>query len=685
MCPTDADELDVFRQEFSATTFWCGILLGGCGGQLLTRRGNVRVSHFAHFPDPDGLLPECGHRSRGIASADHLYVRTTTQKWLRDQGHTPRYRYHDHAESPAGSLVEIDLGGHTLMLHLDPATPPDWEATTEADVILGPGVPIDHRTLVRRGYVNRVKFISEGSQRVMVLGTELPHVGTDWSFGLTDCTVDEHGRLITPVVTRWKTALASAQQAPVPQPRTEKPESPVQIGALTRLIQQAVRQEETAVVRELRNIAQLQVPRCEGQALAHLQRAIEHADGWISRQDGARWHLFDRLEKAIGRGHDRDVTTLIHKIRKFLLNDVTATPQEAAVLEAADALLSEARRRAAQERREAKARREAAARERAARHAAEAEELMKLRQAQLQEQQEQARERKERNRARGRVQCILGQLRREGEALSSEQRQELVEELVLAAEGAGDILSLAEMHKVNEYAERVVVPVGEPDAPNVTASSTQPPVPELAPEKGDVDAAALSAHLVPTAAAVRGALKKAARERTSTSWSRLELQLGSARNASRCWSTSIGPEPATSRSCPPSSRRVTRTSPTSTTAESSPRSGWTPRMTTRTFAKSWKPTPSRPSPTGGPAETPSPPGRGARAPLPALPLGPAASGRDRVSVRRSSRRVAGRSGWAGRVRPGRCRTSLGVTDSACHRALRHARPSPVPSPRSRPL
>ncbi|MGY3676859.1 hypothetical protein [Streptomyces sp. TE33382] len=516
VCPTDADELDEFRQEFSGTTFWCGTLLGGCGGPLLTRRGYVRVSHFAHFPDPDGLLPECGRRSRGIASADHLYVRTATQKWLRRQGHTPRYRYHDHAEAPAGSLVEIDLGGHTLLLHMDTATPPDWEATTAADVILGPGVPIDHRTLIRRGYVNRVKFISEGNQRVMVLGTELPHVGTDWDFDLEDCTVDEHGRLITPVVTRWKTARVAAQQVPVPQPRTEKPESPVQIGALTRLIQQAVRQEETAAVRELRDTAQLQVPRCEGQALAHLQRAIEHAEGWISRQDRARRELFDRLEKAIGRGHDRDVSTLILTTRKFLLNDVAATRQEATVFEAVDALLSEARRRAAQERREADARRAAAARERAARHAAEAEELMKRRQAQLQEQQGQARERKERNRARGRVQSILGRLRREREALSSEQRQELVEELVLAAEEAGDILSLAEVHKVNEYAESAVVPVGEPDAPKATAPSTQPPEPKQEP-KPELDAATLPAHLVPISAAVRGALKKAARERTPTS------------------------------------------------------------------------------------------------------------------------------------------------------------------------
>ncbi|MFE6883778.1 hypothetical protein [Streptomyces sp. NPDC057702] len=31
-------------------------------------------------------------------------------------------------------------------------------------------------------------------------------MGTDWDFGLTDCTVDKHGRLSTPVVTRDRAA-----------------------------------------------------------------------------------------------------------------------------------------------------------------------------------------------------------------------------------------------------------------------------------------------------------------------------------------------------------------------------------------------------------------------------------------------------------------------------------------------
>lgn len=513
VCPTDADELDEFREEFAGTTFWCGILLGGCGGQLLTRRGNVRVSHFAHFPDPDGLLPECGRRSRGVASADHLYVRAATQTWLRRQGHTPRYRYIDHDDAPVGSLVEIKLDGRTLLLHMDPATPPDWDAAQAGDIILGPGVQVDSRTLVRRGYVNRVKFVSEGNQRVMMLGTELPHVGTDWDFELADCTVDEHGRLITPVVTRIEAARAAAERAPVPRPRREKPEAPVQIGTLTRLINNAVQKKETTTVRELRDTAQLQVPLCEGQALEHLQRAIDHANGLLDEQDRARRRLFAGLDEATRHGHVYKVTTLTPQIRRFIQGDSVTTPQEAGILQAADTLLQEARQQAAQKQRAADERRAAEAEERRRRRAAEAQE-------QHAQPVTQAQERKARNRARGQVQSITGRLRRE--KLSAQQQKHLVEELVLAAKEAGDHLSEAEQHKVNEWVERTAAPVEEPG----TAEKTSPaahPQPDTITEP-----AKLPDRLIPAASAVRVALKKAARERTATSWNRLEHQLGSA-------------------------------------------------------------------------------------------------------------------------------------------------------------
>ncbi len=512
VCPTDADELDEFREEFAGTTFWCGILLGGCGGQLLTRRGNVRVSHFAHFPDPDGLLPECGRRSRGVASADHLYVRAATQTWLRRQGHTPRYRYIDRDDVPVGSLVEIELDGRTLLLHMDSTTPPDWDGAEASDIILGPGVRVDYRTLVRRGYVNRVKFVSEGNQRVMKLGTELPMMGIDWDFELADCTVDEYGRLITPVVTRLEAARAAAERAPVPRPRSEKPEAPVQIGTLIRLINNAVQKEETTTVRELRGTARLQVPRCEGQALEHLQHAIDHASDFLDEQDSVRRRLFTGLDEAVRNGHAFKVTTLTPQVRQFIQGTVV-TPQEAGILRAADTLLREARQQAAQKRRAADERRAAAAREREERRAAAAQE----KQAQL---VTQAQERKARNRARGQVQSITGRLRRE--ELSAQQQRHLVKELVLAAKEAGDHLSEGEQHKVNEWVERITAPVEEPGTAEETSPAARPQPDAI------TEPAKLPDRLAPAVAAVRGALKKAARERTATSWNRLEHQLGSA-------------------------------------------------------------------------------------------------------------------------------------------------------------
>ncbi|MFI0036204.1 hypothetical protein ACH4NS_12025 [Streptomyces mutabilis] len=512
VCPTDANELDAFREEFAGTTLWCGILLGGCGGQLLTRRGNIRVSHFAHFPDPEGLLPECGRRSRGVASADHLYVRAATQTWLRRQGHTPRYRYIDHDDVPVGSLVEIELDGRTLLLHMDPTTTPDWDAAQASDIILGPGVQVDYRTLVRRGYVNRIKFVSEGNQRVMMLGTELPMMGTDWDFELADCTIDEHGRLITPVVTRLKAARAAAERAPVPRPRSEKPEAPVQIGTLIRLINNAVQKEETTTVRELRDTARLQVPRCEGQALEHLQHAIDHANDLLAEQDRVRRRLFASLDEAVRNGHVYKVTTLSPQVRRFLQGDPVTTPQEACILKAADTLLREARQQAAQKRRAADERRAAAAREWERRRAAAAQEQQAQRVTQVQE-------RKARNRARGQVQSITGRLRRE--TLSAQQQKHLVEELVLAAKEAGDHLSEAEQHKVNEWGKRITA-LEEPDTTEKTSPAAQPLRDAIT---GPVR---LPDRLVPAVAAVRGALKKAARTRTATSWNRLEQQLGSA-------------------------------------------------------------------------------------------------------------------------------------------------------------
>ncbi|MFJ8025529.1 hypothetical protein [Streptomyces sp. NPDC096311] len=37
MLPLEAIELDAFRRRHGSDTFWCGLLLGGCGLQLTTK------------------------------------------------------------------------------------------------------------------------------------------------------------------------------------------------------------------------------------------------------------------------------------------------------------------------------------------------------------------------------------------------------------------------------------------------------------------------------------------------------------------------------------------------------------------------------------------------------------------------------------------------------------------------
>ncbi|MGC4985800.1 hypothetical protein ACLQ18_35115 [Streptomyces sp. DT193] len=72
----EAIELDAFRRRHEHDTFWCGLLLGGCGLQLMTKLYTDRVCHFAHHPGPDGHPHLCGRRARGVNGADHLYVKS---------------------------------------------------------------------------------------------------------------------------------------------------------------------------------------------------------------------------------------------------------------------------------------------------------------------------------------------------------------------------------------------------------------------------------------------------------------------------------------------------------------------------------------------------------------------------------------------------------------------------------
>ncbi|MEU6924098.1 hypothetical protein [Streptomyces sp. NPDC046631] len=103
----------------------------------MTRRRDPRVCHFAHVPDPDGVRPQCGQRARGVSSADHLYAKTATRARLT-AGVTPlRYHFVDRDNAPIGSVVDIELDGRDLRVHMNCQVPPDRDGQDTGELVLG--------------------------------------------------------------------------------------------------------------------------------------------------------------------------------------------------------------------------------------------------------------------------------------------------------------------------------------------------------------------------------------------------------------------------------------------------------------------------------------------------------------------------------------------------------------------
>lgn len=72
--PIDRKEAEAYLSRFRGQQFYCGVLLGGCGWRLMDKLYGDRACHFAHFPDPKGIAPQCERRYIGADSADHLFI-----------------------------------------------------------------------------------------------------------------------------------------------------------------------------------------------------------------------------------------------------------------------------------------------------------------------------------------------------------------------------------------------------------------------------------------------------------------------------------------------------------------------------------------------------------------------------------------------------------------------------------
>ncbi|MFF9870183.1 hypothetical protein ACF1G0_33205 [Streptomyces sp. NPDC013953] len=329
MLPMEAIELDAFRRAHEDDTFWCGTLLGGCGGQLTTKLYTDRACHFAHHPDLDGLPHVCGRRSRGVDSADHLYVRSAASAWLAGRGEQATFEYTRTEGAPVGSIVDVRWRHGALRVHLDQAVTPVWDDGVEP--VLGTMVPVDRGTLIRRWYVHRIRLDSVGTARHVRIGTEAFARPIEW-FALDECEMTERG-LSTPAVQK----IVQARTAPrpslwLPGKARKVPETEARAQALLRRLVYARRIESVSLVKQVcGEIGDL--TGVEGELQEQLEAAVRHARIWLVEQNEVRRKLFDKLKKAVAEQKPGRVRRLLMRVNATAAED--RTDSESAVYERA--------------------------------------------------------------------------------------------------------------------------------------------------------------------------------------------------------------------------------------------------------------------------------------------------------------------------------------------------------------
>ncbi|WP_328750495.1 competence protein CoiA [Streptomyces sp. NBC_00285] len=201
--PMEAAELARWRKQHPNYTYWCGILLGGCGEPLTDRLYHSKVCHFAHHPHR-----QCHRTANGEDSADHLFAKRAVHQWLDSQRLRGGVQLRSLGLGP-GDAVDVDVRdtGRRLRFQLSPVEHADWrriareldrDAEDSVDWVFGmKGIP-PHDLLDRDGYTFRIRFDTQGAARCPYIGTQRPSGEIEWA-PFEDCWLTPEG-LRTPAV-----------------------------------------------------------------------------------------------------------------------------------------------------------------------------------------------------------------------------------------------------------------------------------------------------------------------------------------------------------------------------------------------------------------------------------------------------------------------------------------------------
>ncbi|GAB2442977.1 hypothetical protein [Streptomyces incanus] len=217
--PMDAWELDRWRGAHPGYSYWCGLQLGGCGGELSDRRYTTKVCHFAHH----STAPDCHRKNNGESSADHLFIKRGVQRLLAERKVKGEVNTRDLGAGP-GDAVDVYLpdGRRRLRFQLGTVDHRSWrraddELAADADGIdwiFASGGPITRHVLDRHGYCLRVRCETVGGERRVHVGAEGRDRKVSWT-PLEDCLLTPTG-IVTPHTERIH--LSPARPGPVAFP-----------------------------------------------------------------------------------------------------------------------------------------------------------------------------------------------------------------------------------------------------------------------------------------------------------------------------------------------------------------------------------------------------------------------------------------------------------------------------------
>lgn len=201
--PMDEHELDTWRRMHPSYSYWCGLQLGGCGGQLTGRRYTNKVCHFAHH----ATAPICYRKANGESSADHLFVKRGVRRLMDKRQLRGKVQTRDLGNGP-GDAVDVYLAEsrRRLRFQLGPVDYRAWRGVTdelsvdadEIDWIFATEGQITQQIIGSHGYCLRVRCETVGGERRVHIGAEARDRTVDWT-PLEECVLTPSG-IVTPHV-----------------------------------------------------------------------------------------------------------------------------------------------------------------------------------------------------------------------------------------------------------------------------------------------------------------------------------------------------------------------------------------------------------------------------------------------------------------------------------------------------